>query len=98
MREFSRTVTGPKQGVYSLRWARSAHRNASTNPYSPSDSPSDSSPWGGRGTAPVDSAIAVDLAGAVYGLPSYKACNGLGGLRQSRGGSNREGLSRESNA
>jgi hypothetical protein len=45
MREFWRTVTAPKQGVYSLRRAQSAHRNASTNPYSPSDS----NPWGGRG-------------------------------------------------
>ena len=45
MREFWRTMTGPKQGVYSLRRARSAHRNASTNPYSPSDS----NPSGGRG-------------------------------------------------
>ena len=40
MREFWRTVTGPKRGVYSLRPAQSAHRNASTNPYSPSDSAS----------------------------------------------------------
>jgi len=32
MREFWRTMTGPKQGVYSVRRARSAHRNASTNP------------------------------------------------------------------
>ena len=31
MREFWRTMTGPKQGVYSIRRARSAHRNASTN-------------------------------------------------------------------
>ena len=40
MREFWRRVTGPKRGVYSLRRAQSAHRNASTNPYSPSDSAS----------------------------------------------------------
>ena len=32
MREFWRTMTGPKQGVYSVRRARSAHRNASTDP------------------------------------------------------------------
>jgi len=32
MREFWRTMTGPKQGVYSVRRTRSAHRNASTNP------------------------------------------------------------------
>jgi len=32
MREFWRRVTGPKRGVYSLRPAQSAHRNASTNP------------------------------------------------------------------
>jgi hypothetical protein len=38
MREFWRTMTGPKQGVYSVRRARSAHRNASTKSFSPSDS------------------------------------------------------------
>jgi hypothetical protein len=32
MREFLGTMTGPKEGVYSLRRAQSAHRNASTNP------------------------------------------------------------------
>ena len=48
MRELWRTMTGPKQGVYSLRRARSAHRNASTNPYSPSDS----NPSGRRGRSP----------------------------------------------
>jgi hypothetical protein len=38
MREFLGTMTGRKEGVYSLRRAQSAHRDASTNPYSPSDS------------------------------------------------------------
>lgn len=45
MREFWRTMTGPKQGVYSVRRTRSAHRNASTGPCSPSDS----NPSGSRG-------------------------------------------------
>jgi hypothetical protein len=48
MREFLGTMTGPKVGVYSLRRAQSAHRNASTNPYSPSDS----NPSGSRGRSP----------------------------------------------
>ena len=48
--------------------------------------------------ATVDRAIAVDSARARYGLPSYKACNGLGCLRQSRAVSNRGGLSRENHA
>ena len=45
MREFLAHNDRPKISVYSLRRARSAHRNASTNPYSPSDS----NPSGGRG-------------------------------------------------
>jgi len=42
-----------------------------------------------------DSAIAVDFARALRGLPSYKARDGLRWLRQSRDGSNRGGLGRE---
>jgi hypothetical protein len=115
-------MTGRKEGVYSLRRAQSAHRDASTNPYSPSDS----NPSGGRGRSPRgglhfgrasrhrlvaapiehggrrpaalrqgDSAIAVDFARALRGLPSYKARDGLRCLRQFRDGSNRGGLGRE---
>lgn len=32
MREFRRIMTGPKQGVYSVRRAQSARRNAATQP------------------------------------------------------------------
>jgi hypothetical protein len=119
MREFLGTMTGPKEGVYSLRRAQSAHRNASTNPYSPSDS----NPSGRRGrsprgglhfgrafrhrlvSAPIehggrrpaalrqgDSAIAVDFARALRGLPSYKARDGLRCLRQPRTAQIAEGL------
>jgi hypothetical protein len=47
---------------------------------------------------PVDSAVVVDFARALRGLPRYKARNVLGCLQQSWGGSNRGGLSRENNA
>ena len=120
MREFLGTMTGPKEGVYSLRRALIGTLRPTPN------SPSDSNPSGRRGrsprgglhfgrafrhrlvSAPIghggrrpaalrqgDSAIAVDFARALRGLPSYKARDGLRWLRQSRDGSNRGGLGRE---
>jgi len=53
---------------------------------------------GGRRPAALrqgDSAIAVDFARALRGLPSYKARDGLRCLRPARDGSNRGGLGRE---
>jgi hypothetical protein len=45
MREFRRRMTGPKQGVYSVRRANLLIETLRPNPYSPSDS----NPSGGRG-------------------------------------------------
>ena len=108
MREFWRTMTGPKQGVY-LSGGTICSSKRFDQPFSPSDSNPSYRRGGSHserllrmavassGIATVDSAIAVDLREHLT-VCQATSSNGLGCLRQSRAGSNCGGLSRENNA